>query len=581
MKRELIAILAADVVGYSKLMGDDEARTLEALRSVRREIFNPAIHEHNGFLDKSMGDGWIVSFSSARDALQSAIQIQEGLIGNQIIALRIGIHIGDVVYEDEDIYGDGINIAARLEALAEPGEVLISDSAYYSLDARQASIFDSGTATVLKNIKREVTIFRWGITSPVPAANANGASMVTGQPELDLPSIAVLPFANQSNDEEQEYLVDGLTEDIIISLSALKWLRVCPRNSSFSFKGQQVGHDEISSVLGVRYILEGSARRAGSRIRVTAQMSDINTNTQVWAARFDRSLSDLFELQDDLTESISRCIPHEIMKNEQSRAKTRSYGSLDSWHLYQRGMWHFHQFWSPDDTRLATEAFQRSIEKNPGFPYSYAALAEIAFYDVIFGRVADQEGTLRQALGNATKAFQLDSDDSHTNFVLGIVQMVLGQLETSIFAFERAIRINPSSADAYHGLGWATLYSGDASSALEPLRKAIKLSPRDPRIFGYYLQLSIALLVLGEVEESHRQIQQALLHGNDDPYGHLVLAVTCHLMGDSDSSKAAFRTSQSLDSSLSVERIQSIYHTMEPGYRAQLLEYFELVGLPS
>jgi adenylate cyclase len=581
VRRELIAILAADVVGYSKLMGEDEARTLEALRRVRREIFNPAIHEHNGFLDKSMGDGWIVSFSSARDALQSAIQIQERLIDNQVVALRIGIHIGDVVYEDEDIYGDGINIAARLEALAEPGQVLISDSAYYSLDARQASIFDSGTATVLKNIKREVTVFRWGITPSVQASSDIETPAVSGRADLDLPSIVVLPLANQSNDEEQEYLVDGLTEDIIISLSALKWLRVCPRNSAFSFKGKGAGHDEIRNVLGVRYILEGSARKAGSRIRVTAQVSDITTNAQIWAERFDRSLSDLFELQDELTESISRCIPHEIMKNEQTRAKSRNYGSLDSWHLYQRGMWHFHQFWSPDDTRLAMEAFQRSLEMNPGLSYSYAALAELAFYDVIFGRVADPEGTLRQALRDATKAFQLDSDDAHTNFVLGIVQMLLGQLETSIFAFERAIGINQNSADAHHGLGWATLYSGDASSALEPLRKAIKLSPKDPRIFGYYLQLSIALLVLGEVEESHRQIQQALLYGNEDPWGHLMLAVTCHLMGDSDSSKAAFRVSQSLDSSLSVERAQSIYHVMDPGYRAQLLQYFELVGLPS
>jgi adenylate cyclase len=562
-------------------MGEDEARTLEALRRVRREIFNPAIHEHNGFLDKSMGDGWIVSFSSARDALQSAIQIQEKLIDNQVVALRIGIHIGDVVYEDEDIYGDGINIAARLEALAEPGQVLISDSAYYSLDARQASIFDSGTATVLKNIKREVTVFRWGITPSVQASSDIETPAVSGRADLDLPSIVVLPLANQSNDEEQEYLVDGLTEDIIISLSAFKWLRVCPRNSAFSFKGKGAGHDEIRNVLGVRYILEGSARRAGSRIRVTAQVSDITTNAQIWAERFDRSLSDLFELQDELTESISRCIPHEIMKNEQTRAKSRNYGSLDSWHLYQRGMWHFHQFWSPDDTRLAMEAFQRSLEMNPGLSYSYAALAELAFYDVIFGRVADPEGTLRQALRDATKAFQLDSDDAHTNFVLGIVQMFLGQLETSIFAFERAIGINQNSADAHHGLGWATLYSGDASSALEPLRKAIKLSPKDPRIFGYYLQLSIALLVLGEVEESHRQIQQALLYGNEDPWGHLMLAVTCHLMGDSDSSKAAFRVSQSLDSSLSVERAQSIYHVMDPGYRAQLLQYFELVGLPS
>lgn len=581
MRRELIAILAADVVGYSKLMGEDEARTLEALRRVRREIFNPAIHEHNGFLDKSMGDGWIVSFSSARDALQSAIQIQEKLIDNQVVALRIGIHIGDVVYEDEDIYGDGINIAARLEALAEPGQVLISDSAYYSLDARQASKFDSGTATILKNIKREVTVFRWGITPAVQASSDIETPAVSGRADLDLPSIVVLPLANQSNDEEQEYLVDGLTEDIIISLSALKWLRVCPRNSAFAFKGKGAGHDEIRNVLGVRYILEGSARRAGSRIRVTAQVSDITTNAQIWAERFDRSLSDLFELQDELTESISRCIPHEIMKNEQTRAKSRNYGSLDSWHLYQRGMWHFHQFWSPDDTRLAMEAFQRSLEMNPGLPYSYAALAELAFYDVIFGRAADPEGTLRQALRDATKAFQLDSDDAHTNFVLGIVQMFLGQLETSIFAFERAIGINQNSADAHHGLGWATLYSGDASSALEPLRKAIKLSPKDPRIFGYYLQLSIALLVLGEVEESHRQIQQALLYGNEDPWGHLMLAVTCHLMGDSNSSKAAFRVSQSLDSSLSVERAQSIYHVMDPGYRAQLFQYFELVGLPS
>ncbi|MDE0944493.1 MAG: adenylate cyclase, partial [Alphaproteobacteria bacterium] len=273
MQRRLAAILAADVADYSRLMGEDQTRTLDALRQLRKELFEPQVSAFRGTVVKSMGDGWIAEFASVWDAIDCAIRIQEGLAGHDIIRLRAGIHIGDVVFEEDDVFGEGVNVAARLEALGNPGQVLISDTAYQSLDGKSAQQFGGGESHQLKNISRPVSVWRW----PPEETSVEAASSDVSQPVSGFdgrPAIAVLPFENMSGDPEQEYFADGIAEDILTRLAMWRWLPVIARNSSFTFKGQNVDIPDVGRKLGARYILEGSVRKGGSRVRITGQLID-------------------------------------------------------------------------------------------------------------------------------------------------------------------------------------------------------------------------------------------------------------------------------------------------------------------
>ena len=310
-KRRLAAVLAADVVGYSKLMGADEAGTLAAMRQLRSGVFAPLVAEHGGNLIKSMGDGWLVEFPSVGDGVSCAIKVQEALARHETIKLRIGLHIGDVTFEDEDIYGDGVNIAARLQEIAVPGAVVISDIAQRSIDGKRASAFvDLGTHA-LKNISEPVTAYGWGMTAVAARASA--------LPLPDKPSIAVLPFDNLSSDVEQGYFSDGITEDIITALSRFSWFFVIARNSTFAYKGKSIDIRQVGRELGVRYVLEGSVRRAGNRIRITGQLVEAETGNHIWADKYDRDLKDIFELQDEITLTIAATIEPELFAFESQR----------------------------------------------------------------------------------------------------------------------------------------------------------------------------------------------------------------------------------------------------------------------
>ncbi len=281
MQRRLAAILAADVVGYSRLMGEDQTRTLDALRQLRTELFEPVVNKHGGTIVKRMGDGWIVEFASVSDAVDCALRIQEGVAGHAVIRLRTGIHIGDVVFEEEDVFGDGVNVAARLEELAKPGEVLISDTAHQSLDGKAAAQFSDGNSRQLKNIARPIQVWRW----PALQMSSEDADDKEAPTLPDKPSIAVLPFDNMSGDPEQEYFSDGMTEDIITDLSKISALFVIARNSTFTYKGKAVDVRDAAEELGVTYILEGSVRRAGNRLRITVQLIEGANAGHLWAER--------------------------------------------------------------------------------------------------------------------------------------------------------------------------------------------------------------------------------------------------------------------------------------------------------
>src|SRR5271163_3282003 len=376
VERRLAAILAADIAGYSRLIGADEEGTLARLKAHRREVIDPKIAEHKGRIVKTTGDGLLVEFASVVDALRCATEMQTAMAERNAtmpaesrIEFRIGIHQGDIVVEDGDIFGDGVNIAARLEALAEPGGICVSARVQEDVAGKLDLAFEDIGEQELKNIARPVHVFR---------VTAKGVAQPNEQPLAlplpDKPSVAVLPFTNMSSDPEQEFFADGIAEDIITALSRYPSLFVIARNSCFTYKGRAVDVKQVGRELGVRYVLEGGLRKAGNRIRVTAQLVEAETGKHVWAERYDRDLADIFPLQDEITEAVTVAVAPAIADAELHRAMRKPPGSLDAWAAYQRGLWHVSKY-TPDDNALAQRFFQQAIDLDPTFSGAYGGLA--------------------------------------------------------------------------------------------------------------------------------------------------------------------------------------------------------------
>ncbi len=376
LQRRLAAILSADVVGYSRLLGTDEAGTLARLKALRRDVIDPNIAGHSGRIVKLMGDGVLVEFGSAVDAVACAIEIQKHVpkheaagAGADSIRFRVGINVGDIIIDGDDILGDGVNIAARIEGVAAPGGISLSEDAWRQVQSKVAAkFFDDGEHS-LKNIAGPVRVYRVELGGEGTAQPAAPAPVPP-----DKPSIAVLPFANMSGDPEQEFFANGIAEDIITALSRYSSLFVIARNSSFSFKGRAVDVKQVGRELGVRYVLEGSLRKSGNRIRVTAQLVEAETGNHVWAERYDRDLADFFTVQDEITQATTIAIAPAIADAEQQRAMRKPPASLDAWGTYQRGMWHLSKA-SAEDNALAEKFFQRATELDPMFVGGYIGLA--------------------------------------------------------------------------------------------------------------------------------------------------------------------------------------------------------------
>ena len=388
VERRLAAILAADVVGYSRLVGIDEEGTLAALKALRKSLIDPKVAEHRGRIVKNTGDGALVEFASAVDAVRCAVETQREMADrainipeNRRIEFRIGINIGDVVIEEGDIFGDGVNIAVRLESIAAPGGVCISEDVYRQVRGKFDATFDDIGEQKLKNIVQPVRVYRVRIGG---TAGASTGEPSTNLPLPDKPSIAVLAFQNMSGDPEQEYFADGIAEDIITALSKSRWLFVIARNSSFTYKGRSVDVKLIGRELGVRYVLEGSVRKSGNRVRITAQLIEAATGAHMWAERYDRDLADIFAVQDEITGSVASAIEPEMAQAEQQRASRKLPDSLDAWEAYHRGLWHLLKF-EPGENDQARPFFQRAIDLDRGFAPGYYGLAmthiwEAAFY---------------------------------------------------------------------------------------------------------------------------------------------------------------------------------------------------------
>ena len=480
--RRLAAILAADVAGYSRLMGTDEEGTHERLKAHLVELVDPKIAEHRGRVVKNTGDGLLAEFPSVVDAIRCAVEVQRGMAERNAtmptanrVEFRIGVHQGDVVIEESDIFGDAVNVAARLEGLAEPGGICVSARVRGDAVGKLNLAFEDMGRQQLKNIVRPLRVYRL-------RADGVGDEMVTDQPALalpDKPSIAVLPFANMSSDPEQEFLADGIAEDIITGLSRYPSLFVIARTSSFTYKGRAVDVKQIGRELGVRYVLEGSLRKSGNRIRVTAQLVEAETGNHLWAEHYDRELADIFAVQDEITEAVTIAIAPAVDDAEQRRAMRKQPGSLDAWAAYQRGLWHLTK-WTIDDNALAQKFFRQAIDLDPSFAGGYKGLASAE------GNAADFLGRgLSEALNSmetlARRAVALDSADAEAHSLLGHALRRCGDYEGALAEAERALTLSPNLAGAQAVRGATLIFSGRPQDGLVALEKSIRLDPRHPR----------------------------------------------------------------------------------------------------
>ncbi|NNE21237.1 MAG: hypothetical protein HKN11_01375 [Rhizobiales bacterium] len=472
MQRKLAAILAADVVGYSKLMAEDEAGTLAALREHRHKLFDPETQNHGGRIVKLMGDGTLVEFSSVVDAVECALAIQQALAdADGPIKLRIGINLGDVIIDGDDIYGDGVNIAARLEAVADPGGICISSIVHESLGHRVEAEFADAGAHEVKNIARPICVFQWSPGTAAPGANAVSQDMA----ELpEKPSIAVLAFNNMSGDPEQEYFSDGIAEDIITELSRFSELFVIARNSSFAFKGQSVDIKDTARQLGVQYVVEGSVRKAGNRVRVTAQLIDAADGAHVWADRYDRQLEDIFEVQDDVVRAIVAVLPGRIAEAGAERVRRKPTSNMSAFDYLLRGNHALAR--RGDSIRDAIGLYHKAIETDPNCAPAYAGIA-IAEGMSVWDLSTYDDNPLERAYEYGKKAIELDPGDYRSQGAFGEALRQLGNHAVARLHLERAKALNPNSAQV---LGyWAMLlaYTGHYQEAIDTYFRAIKLDP--------------------------------------------------------------------------------------------------------
>ncbi|HEV8692896.1 MAG TPA: adenylate/guanylate cyclase domain-containing protein, partial [Lysobacter sp.] len=486
-QRRLAAILAADVVGYSRLMGQDEAGTMATLKTRRKEVLEPLVARHQGRIFKVLGDGVLVEFGSAVNAVQCAVDLQQAMAATnggepeeRHIVLRIGVNLGDVMVEGSDLYGDGVNIAARLEAIAEPGGILVSGTAHDHIGTKVKVRFEELAAQTLKNIAQSVRVYRITGTPTVV--------VTVTKPVSDKPSIAVLPFANMSGDPEQEFFADGLTEDIITALSRVSGLIVIARTSCFIYKDQKVDAKRVAKELNVRYIIEGSVRRAGDRVRVTAQLIDGMTGHHVWAERYDRPAGDIFDIQDDIMRSVAASTETQIQLSERLVIESRRGGELQAGELVTRAWGRFYDY-TPEAFADAAEVAEQAIRLEPMNPRAHVIRARAHLNQMFFGIIPQDEANISLGLQLAQTGVRLSPRDEWAHFCLAFACELAGRIKDGVAECQRAIEINPNFSAAYAELGRKFALLGQPEQAIQACQTALRLNPRDPTNFQFHASL--------------------------------------------------------------------------------------------
>ncbi len=512
MERRLAAILFADVVGYSRLIRADEEGTIATLKALRQELINPTIFEHHGRIVKLMGDGMLVEFPSAVDAVRAAVESQKavakrnsGLPGDKHIEFRVGINLGDVVIDGDDIHGDGVNVAARLEGLAEPGGICLSGKVYEEVRDRTDYGFEDSGEQKVKNIDRPVRVWRWPSIGAVTAGVAATSEAPLQLP--DKPSVAVLPFNNMSSDPEYEYFADGMSEDIITALSKISQMRVIARNSTFAYKGQAIDLRRVASELGVRYVVEGSVRSGGNRLRITAQLIDASDGSHIWAERFDRTINDIFDIQDEITKEIVTALRVKLTDGEEALVWARGTNDIEAWQLCVRAT-ELIMRWNSIDYLEARVLAENAVERDQDYAYAWATLGFTYWWDGRLGYTGDVDGKFARANEYADRAMALDKNLS---WAIGLSCSVAGSqnLEHEGVAIaRRGVELYPGNADARAFLAVALTRAGEYREATEHFYAARLLNPFYPTWCRN--GLARALIILSEFDEALLLVEEIL-----------------------------------------------------------------------
>jgi TolB-like protein/class 3 adenylate cyclase len=525
-QRRLAAILAADIAGYSRLMAADEAGTLARLKQLRAGIMEPKIAQFNGHIVGSAGDSLLVEFASAVDAVQCAVELQQTLEGENAVlpesrrmAFRMGVNLGDVIAEGDTIYGDGVNIASRLEKLAEPGSVCIDRNVYDQVKGKLDYGYSDLGEQRVHNIPEPVHAYR--VKPSRPSADTPPAKEFPRLP--DKPSIAVLPFDNLSGDRDQEYFADGIVEEIITALSRMRWLFVIARNSSFAYKGRAVDIKQVGRELGVRYVVEGSVRKAGSRVRISGQLIDTATGAHLWADRFDGALENIFDLQDQVTASVVAAIGPKLEQAEIERSRRKPTDNLDAYDHYLRGLAGVHG-WTKVGTDDALSNLYRAIELDPNFAAAYGLAARCYVLRKAGGWVTERDIEIAETVRLARRAIELGKDDAVALGTAGMaMSFVVGDHYYGKALTDRAVALNPNLADSWRFAGWVRIWLGEPEAAIECVGHSLRLNPNDPHSFSMYSAMAMANLFADRFTEAVSWAEMAV---REKPDGLLPLTVS-------------------------------------------------------
>ena len=540
-QRKLAAILAIDMVGYSRRMEVDETGTIARMRQHREAIIDPALSEHGGRIVKTMGDGLLVEFSSVVAALDGTVRIQRAIAAREAecprgsrIEYRAGLNLGDIVIEGDDILGDGVNIAARLEALAEPGGVFVTASVFEQVVGKLDLAFDDLGERHLKNIRKPVRIYRVRLE-----IMADGPDLAAGGPTAAAkPSIAVLPFVDMSSDRDQEYFADGISEDIITELARNQAFFVTARNSTFTYKGRPVDVKQVAGELGVRYVLEGSVRRGGSRLRITAQLIDATTGNHVWAERYDRELDDVFAVQDEIATSIVGVVAPQLLGAEFERARRTDPAAMGAWDFVMQANWHAMRL-TRENNRLAKDLASRAVALDPSMARARVVHAMCDIWDVLYGWAPDPLQALAEAHEMAREAVALDGRDAEAHTILGAVMLFARDFEDAPRRLETALALNANLAAAHMWGGGYYAFVSEPTRSRKHLKEALRLSPRDPANHWTYAFLGLADFVDGRYPDAAEWAAKAIHLRHDFPTGHRLLAASHAMAGDANAAEFA------------------------------------------
>ena len=582
LQRRLAAILSADVVGYSRLMGVDEAGTVSRLNALRRELIDPAIAAHSGRIVKLMGDGALVEFASAVDAVTCAIEIQRQLREHDAgaseanpIQFRIGINVGDIIIDGEDILGDGVNIATRVEGVAEPGGISISEDAWRQVQGKVAANFVDVGEQSLKNIARLVRVYRLDLAPKAAAAPEASSSLPA---RSDKPSIAVLAFNNMSGEPEQEYFSDGISEDIITDLSKLSELHVIARNSTFTYKGKPVDVKQVGRELGVRYVLEGSVRKAGNRVRVTGQLIDATNGAHVWADRFDRDLTDIFAVQDELTQEIISALKIKLTPEKKERLVRQStIVDVEAYNIFLQGREHA-LLHTRSGNIEARSLLGRALSITPNFAAALGFLAVTHVIDYVNGWGDLPEDSLKVGLEIAQRAIQVDEEEAQGHFALAVALLWHREHDKALVEARRCVALEPNSAEGHIAVAHILTYSGKAEAAISTIDAYMKLDPFYKDIVLYFL--AEARISLGQIDEAVAALNRRLERNPNSETSYALLASCYGQLGRFEEARAAWAEVLRIAPNFSIERRRHILPFKNPDDFERRVEGMRKAGLP-